>query len=176
MNDGQKKKKRLAPGLMPFPFFSPGAITTNSPLTETPRYTDHQGTHVSYTINRPGPPMGYIDSRLKGASEAFVEYTFSGPVELMGAKSATQAGLLTALGTYPALRTGLAIELGMDFAIMGAVLTITDPANKWEGGLDEWGFLGGNQQESLPNTMSADEGTSFHWGLKQGHLKSLFGG
>jgi len=63
----------------------------------------------------------------------------------------------------------------MDFALVGAVLTIADPADKWEGGLDEWGFLGGNQQASLPGTMSSEEGTSFMWGLKQGHLGFLFG-
>lgn len=108
-----------------------------------------------------------------GAVDAFIDYTFSGPLELMAGKSIAQAATLTALGTYSSLRVGVAIELGVDFAILGAVLTLADPANKWEGGADEWGFLGGNQQESLPNTMSAEEGTSFLWGFKQGPLGRL---
>ena len=108
-----------------------------------------------------------------GAVDAFIDYTFSGPLELMAGKSVAQGAGLTALGTYSSVRKGVAIELGVDFAIMGIVLTAFDPANKWEGGADEWGVLGGNQQESLPGTMSAEEGTSFLWGFKQGPLGRL---
>lgn len=68
---------------------------------------------------------------------AFVDYTFAGPVELMGMKSGGQAVLLTRAGLYSTLSVGLAIEFGMDFAIVGAVLTLFDPGHKWQGGLDE---------------------------------------
>jgi|TARA_R110000824_G_scaffold363963_1_gene552323 hypothetical protein len=167
----KKKKKKEVSDFLWFPNYVPGLVLTNSDVT-----FPHKGRWTySYSITRPGPPMSWFDSRAKGASEAFYDYTFSGPVELMGVKSGTQAGLLTRAGLYATFRGGLAIEIGMDFAIVGAVLTVADPADKWEGGLDEWGFLGGNQQASLPGTMSSEEGTSFMWGLKQGHLGFLFG-
>jgi len=140
---------------------------------ERPRAIDKTGWSYSYTRPSPDyPPGGYTPAReyVGGAVNAFYEYTFAGPVEFMAAKSATQAGLLTAAGTYSTIKTGLAIELGLDFALIGAVLTATDPGNKWEGGLDEWGFYGGNSGESLPGTMSGEEPTPFAWGLKQGHL------
>jgi hypothetical protein len=155
------------------PFYLPGATPTNTPHHE---HNHGRGWTVTrYSVVRPGPAMGYWDSRAKGATSAFYQYTFEGSIEMMGAKSTAQAGLLTATGTYSTFKLGLGIELGMDFAIAGAVLTTFDPANKWEGGLDEWGVLGGNQQESLPNTMSAQEGSAFMWGLKQGHLGFIYG-
>lgn len=110
-----------------------------------------------------------------GAVDAFMDYTFGGPVELMGIKSGAQAGLLSRAGVYATFRQGLSIEIAMDFAIVGAVLTLLDPANKWEGGADEWGAFGGNDGVSLPGTMSGEEPTPFMWGLKQGHLGFLFG-
>jgi len=127
-------------------------------------------------LETPNLPSTSERSYWGGAVDAFIDYTFSGPVELMAGKSGAQAALLTRAGMYRSLKVGLGYELGMDFLIMGAVLTLADPANKWEGGLDEWGFLGGNQQDSLPGTMSGEEGTTFLWGLKQGHLGFLFGG
>jgi len=167
----KKKKKKKVSDFLWFPNYVPGLVLTNSnPYTENSGYT------YSYSVTRPGPPMGWFDTRAKGASDAFIDYTFSGPVELMGAKSGIQAGILTRAGLYATFRGGLAIEIGMDFAIVGAVLTVADPADKWGGGLDEWGFLGGNQQGvSLPGTMSAEEGSTAMWGLKQGHLGFLFG-
>lgn len=124
-------------------------------------------------LQTPNLPSTSERSYWGGAADAFVDYTFSGPLELMAGKSAVQAGGLTAVGTYSSFRVGLAIELGVDFALLGMVLTLADPANKWEGGADEWGFLGGNQQESLPGTMSGEEGTTFLWGFKQGPLGRL---
>jgi len=109
-----------------------------------------------------------------GAFDAYMDYTFGGPVELMGIKSGAQAGLLTRAGIYASFRQGLSAEIAMDFALVGAVLTLLDPANKWEGGADEWGAFGGNDGESLPGTMSGEEPTPFMWGLKQGHLGFLF--
>lgn len=108
-----------------------------------------------------------------GAVDAFIHYTFSGPIELMAGKSIAQATVLTGLGFYGTLRLGIAIELGVDFTLLGMALTIADPADRWEGGADEWGVLGGNQQESLPGTMSGEEGTTFLWGFKQGPLGRL---
>jgi len=168
-----KKKKKKA---LDFSWWSsniPGIVSTNSV-----HWHNHGSgyTVTSYRIIIPGPSMGYWDSRAKGASDAFMRYTFSGPLDLMAGKSVVQAGVLTGVGTYSSFRLAVAVELGMDFAILGIVLTIADPGNLWEGGLDEWGFLGGNQQESLPSTMSGGEGTTFLWGLKQGHLGFLFGG
>ena len=126
------------------------------------------------------PPSTVEKTYWGGAVDAFVEYTFGGPIELMAGKSLTQAAVLTGVGTYGSLKLGIGIELGIDFALIGAFLTATDPANKWEGGADEWGFYGGNSQESLPGTMSGEEPTPFMWGLKQGHLggfwSSIFGG
>jgi len=109
-----------------------------------------------------------------GAVDAFMDYTFGGSVELMATKSAAQAGLLTRAGLYSTFRMGLSIEIAVDFAIVGSVLTILDPANKWEGGADEWGFAGGNSGVSLPGTMSGEESSPFMWGLKQGHLGFLY--
>lgn len=124
-------------------------------------------------LQTPNLPSTSERSYWGGAVDAFIDYTFSGPLELMAGKSVAQAATLTALGTYSSLRVGVAIELGVDFALLGAVLTLADPANKWEGGADEWGVLGGNQQESLPGTMSGEEGTTFLWGFKQGALGRL---
>ncbi len=126
-------------------------------------------------LETPNLPSTSERSYWGGAKDAFIDYTFGGPIELMAGKSTAQAGLLTRTGLYATFRRGLSIEIAMDFAIAGAVLTVMDPANKWEGGADEWGVLGGNQDESLPGTMSGEEGTTFLWGLKQGHLGFLFG-
>jgi hypothetical protein len=170
-----KKKKKKTFDFNWLSSYLPALTTTH---TSRGSYSRGPG-YYEYSIIRPGPPMGYWDSRAKGATSAFYQYTFSGPIEMNLAKSTGQAGLLTASGAYSSFKVGLSIELAVDFAILGAVMTSFDPANKWEGGLDEWGVLGGNQQQSLPNTMSSQEGSTFMWGLKQGHLGilyDLFGG
>jgi len=166
----KKKKKKKVSDFLWFPNYVPGLVLTNSDVT-FPHDEGYGGWTYSYSITRPGPPMGWFDSRAKGASEAFYEYTFSGPVELMGAKSGAQAAFLTRAGLYSTLRVGIAVELGMDFAIVGAVLTATDPANKWEGGLDEWGFYGGNDPNSLTVGME-DAATPAQWGWRQGWASS----
>jgi len=71
-------------------------------------------------------------------------------------------------------RGALALETIAGTAIIAAALTIFDPYDKWEGGLDEVGFFGGSNQPSLPGTMSGEEPNPFIWGLKQGHLGFLF--
>jgi len=167
----KKKKKKKIFDFNWLSSYTPGVNTTNAVHWHNHgrgKWTE------SYSRIVPGPSLGYWDEKAGGAVGAWVDYTFGGPIELMAGKSTAQAGFLTGAGVYSSFRMGMAIELGMDFAIIGAILTIADPANKWSGGLDEWGFLGGNQQESLPGTMSAGEGTSFLWGLKQGHLGFLF--
>ena len=102
-----------------------------------------------------------------GAVDAFYEYTFGGPVSQMAGKSATQAGILTASGVYASFRLGLAIELGVDFAVLGTVLTITDPDNKWEGGLDELGFFGGNDTSTM--TVSTEGHNPLSGDYNKGH-------
>jgi hypothetical protein len=107
-----------------------------------------------------------INTYVEGAYSAFKTYTFGGPVELMAGKSIGQAGVLTLGGVYATLRTGVAIELAMDFAILGGVLTFFDPANHWEGGLDELGFMGGTQEfQGYPNPAM--------YGLSKGPLGRL---
>jgi len=167
----KKKKKKKTFDFNWLSSYVPGVMPTNSS-----HYHDHgRGSYV-YSFDRiiPGPSMGYWDEKASGAANAFMEYTFAGPVELMAGKSTAQAGLLARLGAYQTFKVGLAYELGMDFAILGAVLTLADPADKWSGGLDEWGFFGGND----PNVISVSTGgdNPFVWGLKQGHLGFLFGG
>jgi len=165
----KKKKKKKTFDFNWLSSYLPGAMPTNAST-----YHDHgKGKYsYSYHIITPGPSMGYFDEKTSGAANAFMEYTFAGPIELMAGKSTAQAGLLARLGAYSTFRAGLAIELGMDFAILGAVLTVTDPANKWSGGLDEWGFFGGNDPDL---TVSTGGDNPFVWGLKQGHLGFLFG-
>ena len=115
-----------------------------------------------------GPPSA-ISQPFAGAVSAFMEYTFGGPIHLMASKSSAQAAFLTLTGLYGTFRTGLAIELGMDFAILGAVLTVIDPLDKWEGGLDEvlW-----EKNQPLPNTMSHEEPNPLIYGLKEGWRRS----
>jgi hypothetical protein len=163
----KKKKKKEVSDFLWFANYSPGLVPTH--FTSFPQGGKWQ---YSYSITRPGPDMGYIDSMAKGATEAFWEYTFGGPVAQMAGKSAAQAGLLTASGVYASFRLGLAIEMGVDFAALGAVLTVTDPANKWEGGLDEWGLFGGNDTSTM--TVSTEGHNPFVWGLQQGPLAPLF--
>jgi hypothetical protein len=159
----KKKKKKEVSDFLWFPNYLPGLQPTmNISVPDVPFKYNRSTTNVG----------GDLTAQ---AFYAFYEYTFAGPVELMAAKSASQAGLLTATGVYGSLRTGLAVELGLDFALVGLALTIADPGNKWEGGLDEWGVFGGTNQPSLPGTMSGEEPNAFMWGLKQGHLGFLFG-
>lgn len=72
-------------------------------------------------------------------TQAWLSYTFSGPMGLMAGKAVTQAGAGTVLGIYPTFATAVAIEVGMDLGLLGIGLTIVDPQHKWSGGLDELG-------------------------------------
>ena len=142
----------------------------NLTYQKRPLARDYSGWVKSYSIRSEG---GFTPSReyVGGAVNAFVEYTFGGPVELLAGKSLTQAAVLTGLGVYGTLRLGVAVELGMDFAIVGAAATATDPANKWEGGLDEWGFFGGNDPNALTVGMEGSA-TPAQWGWRQGWASS----
>jgi hypothetical protein len=149
----------------------------------------------------PGQPMGYRASYAGGptgtqystgggssfqrsAGSAWWEYTgvpsaISGGVAAVGLNTVNQSIQVQAGGSIFSkakygFRAALALETVAGTAIVAAGLTIVDPYDKWDGGLDEWGFLGGNQQESLPGTMSIEEPNTFMWGLKQGHLGFLF--
>lgn len=167
----KKKKKKEVSDFLWFANYVPGIVPTH---TNVHWHNHGRGSYVwSYTINRPGPPLGWFDEKTSGAAAAFIDYTFSGPIELMAGKSAAQAGFLTMTGLYSSFRLGLAIELGLDFAIVGAVLTVADPADKWSGGLDEWGFAGGSDPNAL--TVGTGGQTPLMWGLKQGKLGFLFG-
>jgi hypothetical protein len=128
-----KKKKKLDEDAwlwMTQPF-SPGAVPVPSARTAAYQYTRSQTSSPAL-----GTDVDYLQWEI---TQAWIDYTFSGPMGLIAAKAVAQAGVGTALGIYPALATGLAIELGMDLGLVGIALTIVDPKHKWSGGLDELG-------------------------------------
>ena len=163
----KKKKKKEVSDFLWFANYNPGLVPTH--FTSFP-----QGGRWQYSYSIRYDEGGFTPSReyVGGAVDAFYEYTFGGPVSQMAGKSATQAGILSATGVYASFRLGLAIELGVDFAVLGTVLTVTDPDNKWEGGLDELGFFGGNDTSTF--TVSTEGHNPFVWGLQQGPLAPLF--
>ena len=126
----KKKKKLEEDAWMWFSQpFVPGLI---SPSTNSP----YQYTRSQISSPDTGTDLDYLQWEI---TQAWLGYTFSGPMGLVAAKAVAQAGVGTALGIYPALATGLAIELGMDFGLLGIALTVVDPAHKWSGGIDELG-------------------------------------
>lgn len=72
-------------------------------------------------------------------TQAYIYYSFSGPVALMAAKSGASAYAGYLMGIYPTVLIGLGAELAMDFGLFAAALTIVDPGHKWDGGMDELG-------------------------------------
>ena len=144
--------------------------------------------------HRPNPirttnPVSYSTATGGGdptrtAGWAWWEYTgipsaFAGGAGAVGLNVANQSvqvqsGASIFSKTKYGFRAALALETVARTAIIAGALTVFDPYDKWDGGLDEVGFFGGNNQPSLPSTMSGEEQNAFIWGLKQGHLGFLF--
>jgi len=139
----KKKKKEEEAWLWMSRPFSPGAVPVPSAGAPAGRILESVITKSPYQYTRSqtsSPDLGKdVDYLQWEITQAWLDYTFSGPMGLIAAKAVAQAGVGTALGIYPALATGLAIELGMDLGLVGIGLTVVDPQHKWSGGLDELG-------------------------------------
>jgi hypothetical protein len=136
-------------------------------------------------VQNPVPySTGGGDSFQRTAGSAWWEYTgvpqaLAGGAGAVGLNTMNQSIQVQAGGSIFSkakygFRGALALETVAGTAIVATALTIFDPYNKWDGGLDEWGVFGGTSGVSLPGTMSGEEPNPFIWGLKQGHLGFLF--
>ena len=112
-----------------WPFSSP--LTITPPIQTLPI--------IPFKYNRSTTDVG--GDLVAQAFMAYGEYTFGGPIELMAGKSVTQGIVLSALGgtgVYSTIGGAIAFELVMDFLLVGVALTIIDPSDKWDGGIDEF--------------------------------------
>jgi hypothetical protein len=121
--------------------FTPSIATAVKKQTKAIRKSVKTKSPYQYTRSQISSPVAGSDADYLQweITQAWMSYTFSGPMGLIAAKAVAQAGVGTALGVYPALATGLAIELGADLGVLGIGLTIVDPQHKWSGGMDELG-------------------------------------
>ena len=129
----KKKKKKIT---------DPGWVYS-SPLTPIPvDNPEFSSTEIYEYIRSPisdwqPDPLNRYTPLMQQMNQAFFEYaTEAGPIFI--AKATAQAAAGWYFGVYPTFWAGLAAEAGVDLIVGPIVLTIIDPADKWDGGWDEY--------------------------------------